>query len=298
MSLDDKLWSCCLEADTTLDANDGIADIAVTANGIAGTNLFDLLDSLDLIVEVLAIDSIDFSFLKCNLQSLGWLLGCDMLEVSFLRQTLCRVEKLATTDGCSPKSYIIRILKFGEVGIESMLIEVINLLLTAQCLVTSHGYYLLTRRKDLECHIETNLVVTGSGTSVSNGIGSNLIGIAGNGDSLEDTLRRNGDWIAVITEDIAKDHELQRLLIVLLSNIKGDILLSAELICILLILLQLLWAEATGVCRCCINFPAILAELHHCVTCIKTATVGDNNFLCHSFIPFRQFSLFSLSPPG
>lgn len=64
MSLDNQFWCGSLKAHTALDADNGVADIAVATDGIAGANLLNGLDGLDLIVEVLAVDGINLAVLE------------------------------------------------------------------------------------------------------------------------------------------------------------------------------------------------------------------------------------------
>ena len=68
MGLDDQLRSSGLKTYTSLDADDRVAYVRIAADGIAGTNLLDLLDGLDLVIEVLTIDSDNLTFLELDLQ--------------------------------------------------------------------------------------------------------------------------------------------------------------------------------------------------------------------------------------
>lgn len=63
-----RLRSSGLKAYTSFDADDRVAYVRIAADGIAGTNLLDLLDSLDLVVEVLTVDSDNLAFLELYLQ--------------------------------------------------------------------------------------------------------------------------------------------------------------------------------------------------------------------------------------
>ena len=84
--LDNELRSSSLEAYTALDADDGIAHVGVAADGVAGTNLLNLLDGFDAVVELLAVDTDDLTLFELNLQQLFLLLGSDVLQVGLLRQ--------------------------------------------------------------------------------------------------------------------------------------------------------------------------------------------------------------------
>ena len=68
MGLDDQLRSSGLKAYTSFDTDDRVAYVCVAADGIAGSNLLNLLDGLDLVVEVLTVDSDNFTFLELDLQ--------------------------------------------------------------------------------------------------------------------------------------------------------------------------------------------------------------------------------------
>ena len=129
VSLDDEFRSCGLEGYTTFDADDGITHITVTTDGIAGANLLNLLDGFDLIIKMLIIDSHDFSLLEGNLQFAFFLLS-DMLQIGIFWKTLRRVENLSATDARSPDTYVIRILQFRKVSIETVGIQIVDLFLT------------------------------------------------------------------------------------------------------------------------------------------------------------------------
>ena len=189
MSLDDELWSCSLKANTSLYADDGVADIAVTTDSVAGTNLLDLLYRLHLVVKLLAVYGCNLTLLEGDGQCALWFLGGNVLQICLLRQTLCWVEQLAATDTGTPDTYIIRILQLGEVCEESILVQIVHLFLTCQFLVTCQSDNLHSWCHHEEGHVETNLVVACSGRTVCDGISANLVGIACNGYCLEDTLR-------------------------------------------------------------------------------------------------------------
>ena len=188
MSLDDELRSCSLESYTTLDTDDGVTHVAVATDGVRSTNLLNLLDGCNLIIKLLAVDSHNLTLLEGNLQFSLFFLGSNVLQVSLLWKTLGWVENLTTADTGSPDTYVIRILQLGEVCIEAVLVQVVNLLLTRKCLVTCQGNDFYTRSHYQEGHVETNLVVAGTCTSVSDGVSTNLLGVTSDGDSLEDTL--------------------------------------------------------------------------------------------------------------
>ena len=209
VSLDDELRSCSLESYTTLDTDDGVTHVAVATDSVRSTNLLNLLDGCNLIIKLLAVDSYNLTLLEGNLQLSLFFLGSNVLQISLLWETLGWVENLTTADTGSPDTYVIRILQLGEVCIETVLVQVVNLLLTRKRLVTGQCDDLYTRSHNQEGHVETDLVVAGTCTSVSDGISTNLLGVTSDGDSLEDTLRRYRDRVAVVAEHITENHVFQ-----------------------------------------------------------------------------------------
>ena len=52
---DDEHGGCCLEAYTALDADNGVAHVAVTTDGVGCANLFNSLNGSNLVVVTLAV---------------------------------------------------------------------------------------------------------------------------------------------------------------------------------------------------------------------------------------------------
>ena len=186
--LNDDLRSSGLEAYPSLDTDDRVTHIAVAADGIACTDLLNLLNGFHLVIEMLAIDSLDLTFLESDTQLRLRLFCCDMFQISALRQTLGRIEKFTAADTRAPDTYIVTIFEFREVGKEPVGIEIVDLLLTRQFLVTGERDDLHLRCHDLKGHIETNLIIAGTCRAVGDSVSLDLIGVTRNGDGLEDTL--------------------------------------------------------------------------------------------------------------
>ena len=83
MGLDDELGCSGLKTYTTLDADDSVTHVGIAADGVAGTNLLNLLDGFDLVIKLLAIDGNNLALVKGNLQQRLVLLGGDMFQIGF-----------------------------------------------------------------------------------------------------------------------------------------------------------------------------------------------------------------------
>ena len=94
---DDKHRSGSLKAHAALDADDGVTNVTVTADGICGANLLYLLNGLDAVIELLAVYGYQFTLLKAQAQYLGAVLG-GMLQICALGQTLLAVQNLTAAD--------------------------------------------------------------------------------------------------------------------------------------------------------------------------------------------------------
>ena len=123
---------------------------------------------------------------------------------------------------------------------------------------------------------------------MGNGCGANLLGIASNGQSLEDAFRADRNGVAIIAKDITEDHVLQGLLVVFLRHVEGDVLLCTELVGILFVCLELFCTEAARIGTGSIYFVTfLLCQVHHGVAGIKPATEGDNNLAAPLLLPQR-----------
>ena len=80
MSTNDKHGSSSLEANPSLNADDGIAHMTVATNAVTGTYLFDFLNGLDLIRKVFSVHGTYLTLLEANLKQFRTLF-CRMLQV-------------------------------------------------------------------------------------------------------------------------------------------------------------------------------------------------------------------------
>lgn len=127
MSFDNQFWSRSLETYTSLDADDRISYITVSADTISGTDFFYLLYGFYFIIKSFTVYSYNLTFCKFNLKCALFVTG-DVFQIGLLGKSLCTVENLSATDTCSPDTYIIRILQFGKVGKESVLVQEVDFL--------------------------------------------------------------------------------------------------------------------------------------------------------------------------
>ena len=68
MSFDNQFGSSGFKAYAPFDADNRVAYVGIAANGVRGTNFFNLLDCLDFIVKLFAINSNNLAFLKLDFQ--------------------------------------------------------------------------------------------------------------------------------------------------------------------------------------------------------------------------------------
>ena len=203
-----------------------------------------------------------------------------MLQVCTLGQSLCAVQDFSSADAGSPDAHVVGILQLGEVGMEPVLVQIVNLFLTTEVPVASESDDFHPWSHYQEGHVEPYLVISCTRAAVCYGAGAYLLGISGYGQCLEDTFRTHADGIAVVSEHIAIHHILERLLVILLCDIQCDVLGSTQFVCILLVGLQLLRAESSCVGACCVYLiPLFLGQIHHGVTGVEAAAEGNHHFL-------------------
>ncbi len=71
-------------------------------------------------------------FSKVEAQLFAALFGA-VFQIGTFGQSLRGIQDFATTDGSTPQTYVIGIFQFGEVGVESVFVQIIDFFLTAQC---------------------------------------------------------------------------------------------------------------------------------------------------------------------
>ena len=131
MRPDNQHRSGSLETDPSLDTDDRIAHVHITADTVSGPDLLDLLDSGDLILEHLTIHGMNLTVLELDAQLLAAGL-LHLFQISALGQSLRGIKNLATADRGSPKTYVIGIFQLREIGLETVLLQVVDLKITAQ----------------------------------------------------------------------------------------------------------------------------------------------------------------------
>ncbi len=112
-----------------------------------------------------------------------------LFEIGALRQALLRIEDLPAADRCTPEPYVIGILQFREVGRKAVGVEVIHFLLPRQVPVAGERDDLYAGTHHQEHHVEADLVVPRAGGAVGDGVGPDLLRIAGHGHRLEQAFR-------------------------------------------------------------------------------------------------------------
>ena len=113
-------------------------------------------------------------------------------------------------------------------------------------------------------------------------IRTNLIRITCDRQRLENTLRAYGDGVGTVTQYVTEDHILQALLIILLGDVEGHIFRRTQLVSVLLVLLQLLVAETTGVRTSGIHLISLfLRQIHDGERGVQTSTECYYYFLLH-----------------
>ena len=275
---DNQHGGCSLEAYTALDADDGVAYVAVATDSVCRTNLFHLLNGGNLVLIFHSVHAANLALLESDAQDFGLLLS-GMLEICAFGKSLCAVQNLTTTDTGSPDAHIVAVLQLGKVGKVAIGVQIVHLFLATKVAVAGQGDDFHTGSQHQEGHVETDLVIAGTGTAVRNGVRTDFLGIAGYGHGLENTLRTYADGIAVVAKHIAIDHIAQALVIVFLGHVQGYILNRTQLIGILFVLLQLFFAETTGVRTGGIYLITHLAgQVHHIVAGIQSATEGHYHF--------------------
>ena len=284
-----KHGSCRLKTDAPLDADYCVSHMHVAADSVRAADFLDGLDGLNLVVVFNAVHRANLALLEFDCEGFIALFG-DLFEVCRLREALLAVQNLAAADGGAPDADVVGIFQFCKIGLKTVRVEVINLLFAAQVAVAGQGDDLHLRAHHQESHVKTDLVVAGAGGAVRNCVGANLLGIAGDGHSLEYALGRYADRVGAVAQHIAPYHIFKTLLVILFGHVQGNIFGCAQFIGVLLVGFELLRAETAGICARGVHLIALLfCKIHHRVRCIQSAAERDYNFFLAHIVILRLF---------
>ena len=244
----------------------------IATNAIARCDSLHRTNSIHLACVLLAIDGCNLTLDEANLERL-LALGYHLRRVGVLRQCLLRAQGLLATDAGAPQTLVDRVLQLGEVGYIATLLQVVNLVLASEHHIACWGDNLNLGCHNLECKVETNLVVTRTSRTVCYAICTHLLGILDDSHRLEDTLRRYRDRVGTITQYISKDHILDAACIVLLGDVECCVLLRSKTICTLLNRCQLLVGETARIGDCCVDLIAqLLGQVLYAERGVQTST--------------------------
>ena len=218
----------------------------VASDAVRSGNFFHTLDSGNLVGETFAIDSHNLTFFKLKAQLLAAGLF-HLLQIGTFGQTFRRVENFAAANRRAPNTYVVGIFHFRKISHEAVLAQIFNFLVARESIVAGKRDDFHIRSHDKESHVETHLVVARTGRTVRDGIGTDFVGIARNGECLENTFRTYGNRICTVAEHVAIYHIAQALLVIFLCHVKRHIFCSSQLVGVSLVCLQLFVAETSGI---------------------------------------------------
>ena len=98
------------------------------------------------------------------------------------------MESLFAAYAGAPEALVDGIFHLLEIGLDAVFLQIVDLILAGESHVAGRGDDLDFGGEDLECEVETHLVVSGACRAVGHGIGSDLLGVFDDGDSLEDAF--------------------------------------------------------------------------------------------------------------
>ena len=264
MRADNQHGSGGFKTYTAFDTDNRIAHVHVTADAVSRADFLYLLDGFDGVVKLFIIDRFKFTLFKGQAQLLAAFF-CTMFQVSAFGKSLCGIQNLTAANGSTPQTYVIGIFQFGEVGCKAVFVQIVYLFLTAQCHVACQGDDFHARSHYKESHVEAYLVVARAGRPMRNGICAYFVGIACNGQCLEDTFGTYGYGISAVTQHIAEYHVFQALFVIFLRYVQSDIFYGTQLVGVFFVGFQLLGAETTGVGASRIYFVSFLfSQIHNC----------------------------------
>ena len=258
----------------------------VTADRIGSGHGLQGLDRRDTIVETFAVETDELPFLESQRNAARFAL-LELRGVSLFGQRLARSERLLAAYRRAPNALVDRIFRLFKVEIDAVRAQVADLLFAAEAFLADQRDHFNLRCDDVEHHIETHLVVTGARTAVAKVIGSDLLGIFGNGRRLRHTLGADRNRISGIFQHIAEDHVFDCRIVIVLRHIERYVALHAQIVGAFLDFREFLGRKAAGVGQCGMNLEAhLLGQIYCAVGRVEpTAKCQYNFFLFH----FRYF---------
>ena len=177
-----------LESHASLDSDDGVSHVHVTADSVRGCDFLHCLDGLHAVGVFPSVHPYQRALgeLQCDFLAAGLL---NLLQIGLFRKSLPAVEYLAAADRCSPQPDVVGIFQLCKVGREAVCIEIVHLELAAEGHIPGERDDFHLRGHDHECHIEAHLVVSRSGGAVGDGVSPYFLGILGDCHGLENALR-------------------------------------------------------------------------------------------------------------
>ena len=194
--LDEDEWRGRLKPHPALDAQDSIAHVRVAANGEGRAQLIQLLNQRYW-VHRFAIQRYRLSFFEGDFHALR-ILPLQLRRVGAFGQRLVRSQCFDAAHAGAPDAFINGVFSFLPAHFEALFLQVFNLGLARQFQVTDGREDFRFGRDDRKSHVETHLVVAGSGAAVRDVIGLVGAGVLGNGQRLEHALGAHAQRVSVV----------------------------------------------------------------------------------------------------
>src|SRR5688572_15151784 len=204
----------CFKANTSFDTDYGITHMNVSADAIRSGNELKMLDCFRAVIKGTSIHFFEFTLMEMKFHFLaaGF---CNLCWPCFFRKHSFRAECFPSTNACSPKSFIDRIHRFLCIHLYSMFCEIIDLLFPAEFQITDRRDDLHSGDHDVKNHIEPDLVVSGTGTSMSDSFSLMCFHMVGNVQSLAQPFCTHTERISIVLQYISENKKFQDTVVVI-----------------------------------------------------------------------------------
>ena len=213
-----------------------------------------------------------------------WLSLGDLCRICLFRKVTVRRKCLHASDAGAPKSLVDRVFGLLPREIESVLLEIVDLILACESLVAYRCDDLHLRCENLEYDIEAYLVVAGSCTSVSYCACAELLHVLEDLECLEYSFRTYRKRVGGILEYVSVDEVFDTLIIIGVNCIYGCMGRCSECEGTLLDSLFLLCRESSGVHHYSVDLKSFfILKVRDAERCVQTAAESEYNFIVHIF---------------